>query len=99
MRREAPYQGLTCWQNSLRGEVRKGASTGAAWLSSARAVRRWVKSRNERNPCGRLGCPTRLPRSTWRKGGLTSSQHGSYVLGDPSATMAAPLGGHPGGGS
>ena len=24
---------------------------GAAWLSSARAVRCWVKSRNERNPC------------------------------------------------
>ena len=28
--------------------------TGAAWLSSARAVRCWVKSRNERNPCGQL---------------------------------------------
>ncbi len=27
-----------------------GAYTGAAWLSSARAVRCWVKSRNERNP-------------------------------------------------
>ena len=26
------------------------AITGAAWLSSARAVRCWVKSRNERNP-------------------------------------------------
>ncbi len=24
--------------------------TGVAWLSSARAVRCWVKSRNERNP-------------------------------------------------
>src|SRR5437016_13680474 len=32
----------------------RGASTGAAWLSSARAVRCWVKSRNERNPCRRL---------------------------------------------
>jgi hypothetical protein len=31
-----------------------GGSTGAAWLSSARAVRCWVKSRNERNPCRRL---------------------------------------------
>ena len=29
----------------------QGATTGAAWLSSARAVRCWVKSRNERNPC------------------------------------------------
>ena len=29
----------------------RGQFTGAAWLSSARAVRCWVKSRNERNPC------------------------------------------------
>ncbi len=28
----------------------QGAFTGAAWLSSARVVRCWVKSRNERNP-------------------------------------------------
>src|SRR5258708_39407697 len=28
-----------------------GAVTGGAWLSSARVVRCWVKSRNERNPC------------------------------------------------
>ena len=27
-----------------------GPRTGAAWLSSARVVRCWVKSRNERNP-------------------------------------------------
>ena len=27
-----------------------GSDTGAAWLSSARVVRCWVKSRNERNP-------------------------------------------------
>jgi hypothetical protein len=27
-----------------------GCRTGAAWLSSARVVRCWVKSRNERNP-------------------------------------------------
>ena len=30
--------------------IRKEASRGAAWLSSARVVRCWVKSRNERNP-------------------------------------------------
>ena len=29
---------------------RKGVCIGAAWLSSARVVRCWVKSRNERNP-------------------------------------------------
>ena len=34
------------------GETRwpRGAHTGGAWLSSARVVRCWVKSRNERNP-------------------------------------------------
>ena len=33
---------------------RKGRYTGAAWLSSARAVRCSVKSGNERNPCRQL---------------------------------------------
>jgi hypothetical protein len=33
-----------------------GVRTGAAWLSSARVVRCWVKSRNERNP--RLQLPS-----------------------------------------
>ena len=32
----------------------RGVYEGAAWLSSARAVRCWVKSRNERNPYGQL---------------------------------------------
>ncbi len=31
-----------------------GSSAGGAWLSSARVVRCWVKSRNERNPCPML---------------------------------------------
>src|SRR6476469_5081598 len=35
-------------------EVAIPACSGAAWLSSARAVRCWVKSRNERNPCLQL---------------------------------------------
>ena len=34
----------------------RAARTGAAWLSSARVVRCWVKSRNERNP--RLQLPS-----------------------------------------
>jgi hypothetical protein len=29
---------------------RKRVNTGGAWLSSARVLRCWVKSRNERNP-------------------------------------------------
>src|SRR4051794_41757198 len=36
----------------------RASRTGAAWLSSARVVRCWVKSRNERNP--RLQLPARL---------------------------------------
>src|SRR5918912_1632253 len=43
------------WFNSkdraeTRGCPRGNDRTGAAWLSSARVVRCWVKSRNERNP-------------------------------------------------
>ena len=52
--REEPYQGLTCLCTSVRAESLRGGGTGAAWLWSARAVRCWVKSRNERNPCRRL---------------------------------------------
>ena len=32
------------------GDSLRGCRGGAAWLSSARVVRCWVKSRNERNP-------------------------------------------------
>ena len=49
--RAEPYQLLT-WrlrQGATSASLR-GAVTGAAWLSSARVVRCWVKSRNERNP-------------------------------------------------
>ncbi len=51
MIREKPYLGLTYTGSSWR-QVRVAIRryTGAAWLSSARAVRCWVKSRNERNP-------------------------------------------------
>src|SRR6186713_1523844 len=49
--RAEPYQPLT-WALRPResGASLRGAFTGAAWLSSARVVRCWVKSRNERNP-------------------------------------------------
>ena len=66
--------------------------SGAAWLSSARVVRCWVKSRNERNPCHqlpavRLGTLMRLPVLNRRKVGMTSSHHGPYVRGYTRATM------------
>lgn len=51
MIREKPYLGLNCKMNDL--EISQTARTfyiGAACLSSARVVRCWVKSRNERNP-------------------------------------------------
>src|SRR5208283_2595323 len=54
--REEPYLGLTCGESHGNMGVRSNTSlnTGAAWLSSARVVRCWVKSRNERNPCLQL---------------------------------------------
>src|SRR5918996_776904 len=88
--REEPYLGLTCaWYGAERPRTRKGARTDAAWLSSARAVRCWVKSRNERNPRCQLPCLAGPPGPTRRKVGMTSSPHGSYVQGYTHATMAA----------
>ena len=41
--------------------------TDAAWLSSARVVRCWVKSRNERNPCNQLPA-SKVGHSDWTAG-------------------------------
>jgi hypothetical protein len=62
-------------------------------LSSARVVRCWVKSRNERNPysqllTGELSTLARLPPTRRRKVGTTSNHHGLYAQGDTRATMA-----------
>ena len=50
--REEPYQALTSRLRESETTLvsSAGSVTGAAWLSSARVVRCWVKSRNERNP-------------------------------------------------
>ena len=71
--------------------------TGAAWLSSARVVRCWVKSRNERNPCPMLpavrpGTHGGLPVINRRKVGMTSSHHGPYAQGYTRATMESTKG-------
>src|SRR6478752_7534802 len=51
MQREEPYLGLNCGGPSWKQGFSFGSRhRGAAWLSSARVVRCWVKSRNERNP-------------------------------------------------
>ncbi len=79
------------------GPVKSGTCRGAAWLSSARAVRCWVKSRNERNPYLQLpavrpGTLERLPTQVERKVGMTSSHHGPYVRGYTRDTMAGTMG-------
>ena len=58
--RAEPYQPLTwkVWDREIGFFSSAGFHTGVAWLSSARVVRCWVKSRNERNPYYQL--PTRL---------------------------------------
>src|SRR3979490_572908 len=62
--RAEPYRPLTCpvWVPEMEPFSSAGGNTGAAWLSSARVVRCWVKSRNERNPCELLP-PTREGRA------------------------------------
>src|SRR5436189_4903294 len=50
---EEPYPGLTSAVSPRKRYPlleRVSSETGVAWLSSARVVRCWVKSRNERNP-------------------------------------------------
>lgn len=54
--RAEPYQPLTSRSRGteMSSFSSAGSVTGAARLSSARVVRCWVKSRNERNPCRML---------------------------------------------
>src|SRR5574344_2019911 len=71
----------------------RGWYTGAAWLSSVRAVRCLVKSTNERNPydplpSGNAGNSDHTACLRRRKVGMTSSQYGPYIQGCTRATMA-----------
>src|SRR5215204_2997999 len=97
--RAEPYQPLTwdVWASEMGSFSSAGGNTGAAWLSSARVVRCWVKSRNERNPYLQLpavrpGTLKKLPVTSRRKAGMTSSPHGPYGLGYTRATMAVTAG-------
>ena len=92
--RAEPYQLLTWRSRLLEIEVvsSAGSRTGAAWLSSARVVRCWVKSRTSATlivDCHQvwLGTLTRLPVINRRKVGMTSSPHGPYGLGYTRTTM------------
>ena len=55
----------------------RGSETGGAWLSSARVVRCWVKSRNERNPCCQL--PARRGGDSGETAGDNSEEGGDDV--------------------
>src|ERR1700749_1081957 len=55
----------------------QGLCTGGAWLSSARVVRCWVKSRNERNPRSML--PARNGGDSWETAGVNSEEGGDDV--------------------
>src|ERR1700676_67592 len=54
-----------------------GPVTGGAWLSSARGVRCWVKSRNERNPRPML--PAGNAGDSWETAGVNSEEGGDDV--------------------
>src|SRR5690606_9115241 len=54
-----------------------GPCTGGAWLSSARVVRCWVKSRNERNPRPML--PAGNAGDSWETAGVNSEEGGDEV--------------------
>src|ERR687894_1932346 len=72
--RAEPYQPLTCpvWAVETLLFSSAGRNTGAAWLSSARVVRCWVKSRNERNPCPQL--PARVLKLVGDSGGTAGAK-------------------------
>ncbi len=55
----------------------QGLYTGGAWLSSARVVTCWVKSRNERNPRPML--PARNGGNSWETAGVNSEEGGDGV--------------------
>ena len=52
-------------------------NTGAAWLSSARVVRCWVKSRNERNPYPML--PASNVGNSWETAADNAEEGGDDV--------------------
>ena len=63
-------------------------------MSSARVVRCWVKSRNERNPycmllTGKAEDSYGTAGVSRRKVGMTSNHHAPYVQGYRRATMAS----------
>ena len=77
MQREEPYLGLTYAGSVQRWACLFGRFTGGAWLSSARVVRCWVKSRNERNPRPML--PAGYAGDSLETAGVNSEEGGDDV--------------------
>ena len=75
--REEPYQVLTSCDAHRNMCFLRDAETGGAWLSSARVVRCWVKSRNERNP--RPVLPARYGGNSRGTAGVNSEEGGDDV--------------------
>ncbi len=97
MQREEPYLGLTCTGRLQRCGFPCGLCAGGAWLSSARVVRFGLSPATSATlvSCCQhvmVGTRERLPGSTRRKVGMTSSHHAPYVQGFTHATMAGTKG-------
>ena len=75
--REEPYQVLTSLDDAGNSISLRSKETGGAWLSSARVVRCWVKSRNERNP--RPVLPARHGGNSRGTAGVNSEEGGDDV--------------------
>src|SRR5690242_21819781 len=75
--REEPYPGSNGDGHPAKAGSRKGRHRGGAWLSSARVVRCWVKSRNERNPCPML--PAGNAGDSWETAGAKPEEGGDEV--------------------
>ena len=89
MLREAPHQGLTSYLYAFseRKKFSRFAGvgrTGAAWLSSARAVRRSLQWGNERNPCFVLYVSRKTALYNEEEVGMKLNQHGPLM---PWATL------------
>ena len=65
------------WGKAVEIRCPYGPYTGGAWLSSARVVRCWVKSRNERNPYPML--PAGNAGDSWETAGVNSEEGGDDV--------------------
>ena len=78
MQREEPYLGLKSGGQAMKVALpARNRHLGAAWLSSARVVRCWVKSRNERNPYPML--PAGNAGDSWETAGAKPEEGGDDV--------------------